>query len=110
MRVMVSAATWGVMWRGKRTARVARLAAVVMVIETTSRRTESHVTRALGHVQPLDVPDLERRLAVAVEDLRRGLATWPPARVDKLLEEDLAEDAVGLFFEDGAEDDGHAVG
>lgn len=73
-------------------------------------RTERDVAGALGHVEALEVADLERRLAVRVEDLGRRLAARAAARVDKLLEEDLAEDAVRLLLEDGREDDGDAVG
>lgn len=45
---------------------------------------------------------------IAEQDLGRVLDSSPPC-VDKLLQEDLAEDAVRLFTEDCAEDDRNSV-
>lgn len=46
---------------------------------------------------------------VVAEDDLRGILDGAPSRIDELLDEDLAEHAVRLLAEDGAEDDGDAV-
>lgn len=78
--------------------------------ERDAARTKGDVACALGRVEVGEVPQLERGFADRVEDLGGGLTTGPAAGVDKLLQKDLAEDAVGLFLKDGGEDDGDAVG
>ena len=72
-------------------------------------RTEGDVAdlAAFGGADAGDALELERGI-VAEEDLG-GVLDGAAAGVDELLDEDLAEDAVGLFAEYGAEYDGDAV-
>lgn len=56
------------------------------------------------------MPNLQRRFPVRIKNLRRSLTTRPPPRIHKLLQKHLAQDPIRLFFEDGGEDDGDAVG
>lgn len=74
------------------------------------KRTKGDVAGALGRVEVGEVAQFEGRFADRVEDLRRRLARRSPARVDKFLQKDFAEDAVRLFLKDGGKDDGDAVG
>ena len=111
-------------WRGKRTAGVegggGERGKVVergkeergqlRATRARTARTESHVADIIGVVQSRKVADLERRLAVRVENLRCRLARGPPTRVHELLEEHLAKDAIRLLLENGAEDDSDPVG
>lgn len=73
-------------------------------------RTEGDIADVLGVLEADGIADLERRLLGAEEHLRRGLYVRLAAGIDEFLEEDLAEDAVGLLAEDGREDDGDAIG
>jgi len=47
--------------------------------------TEGDISPVLAVLEPWQVPDFERRLAVRVHDLRRILQAVQPSRVDKLL-------------------------
>lgn len=71
--------------------------------------TKGHVADALVGRKTRKMPDLARRFAIAVKDLRGRLDRWQPSCVVELLQEHFAEYSIRLFAEDGAEDDGNSV-
>lgn len=72
-------------------------------------RTECDVADVIARFESFDMSNLQRRFSIRIHDLRRGLTTGSSSRVDKLLQKDLAEDAVRFFFKEGREDDGYSI-
>lgn len=71
--------------------------------------TKCHVADVLSVCQRRQVPDLERRFTVRIQDLRRSLTRRPTTGVDKLLQKHFAVNSIRFFFEHGRKDDGHAI-
>ena len=61
--------------------------------------TECDVSNIISRFQSLQMTNFQRRFSIAVHDLRSGLTTRSSSRVDKLLEEDFAEDSIRFLFE-----------
>lgn len=82
----------------------------VWVLKVPREQHKRDETRIVGARQTGHLTDLERRLAVRVQHLRRILDRRLTARVDKLLEKHFAENAVRLLSKARAKHNRHTVG
>lgn len=109
---MTSGMRCGVRWRGKSTVptsqRTTRSLSIPEQLDKKPTKGDVADLRSARGSDAGDALQLQRRV-IPEHDLRRVLDGAPP-RIDELLDEDLAEYAVRLLAEDGAEDDGYAVG
>ena len=81
----------------------------VWVLKVPREQHKRDETRIIGARQTGHLTDLERRLAVRVQHLRRILDRRLSASIDEFLKKYLAKDTIGLFFKACANDHCHAV-